>query len=138
MLGVPQRHEQRILETESQDVLGGFLGQEMVDTEQLILLEDFSSHSHQLFSRGQIVPERLLDQQPGGRPAVLAAAIQPLLAHMPDHRGINLRRNRQVVEAVHADAFFGLDIVQGLQQCGIGRTIVGVHLHQPGVVVHCL
>src|SRR4029077_2499899 len=65
VLAVPQGLEHLVREPEVHDVLHRLLAQEMVDPEDLVLTEDREQVVIELASRGQVVPERLLDHYPG-------------------------------------------------------------------------
>ena len=66
-VAVPNRLEQGVGEPERHEVLDGLLAEVVVDPEDLRLLEDLEHPLVQLAGRGQVVPERLLDHDPGPR-----------------------------------------------------------------------
>ena len=70
-LAVPDRLEDAVGEPEHQHVLDGLLAEVVVDAEDLLLVEEAADLLVQLAGRGEVVAERLLDDEP--RPALSAA-----------------------------------------------------------------
>jgi hypothetical protein len=66
-LPVPQRLEQRVGEAQHEQVLDGLLAEEVVDPEHPVLGVVLRDAFVQRFRGGQVVPERLLDDQPRAR-----------------------------------------------------------------------
>ena len=64
-VAVPDGFEQRICEPQRHQVLDGLLAQVMVDSEDLGFIELLQDLGIELARRGQVVPERLLDHDPG-------------------------------------------------------------------------
>ena len=62
---VPDRFEQAVGEPKREDVLDGLLAEEVVDAEDLGLVESGVEALVERAGRGQVVPEWLLDDQPG-------------------------------------------------------------------------
>src|SRR5438045_7773621 len=63
-LPVPDRLEDAVREPQRQHVLDGLLAEVVVDTEDLVLFEVLLDRRVQLARRREVVPERLLDDQP--------------------------------------------------------------------------
>ena len=93
-LAVPDRLEDPVREPQRQHVLDGLLAEVVVDPEDLPLGEVLRDERVQLAGGGEVVPERLLDDQP-----VPAAARRHPGDH-PDERLERPRRHGEVVEAV--------------------------------------
>src|SRR6266516_528122 len=72
-LAIPDRLEDPVRESQSEHVLHGLLAQVVIDAEDLSFVEVLLDHLLELTSRGEVVAERLLDDQP--RPALGRATL---------------------------------------------------------------
>src|SRR6266540_4236505 len=97
-LTVPDRLEDPVREAQGQHVLDRFLAEVVVDPEDLVLFEVLLDRAVELACRGEIVAERLLDDEP--RPAFGAAPLAERLDNRPEHD----RRDCEVVDTVAARA----------------------------------
>jgi hypothetical protein len=64
VVGVPDRLEQRVGEAQRQQVLDRLLAQVVVDPEDVLRAEDAVDQGVELLGRGEVVPERLLHDDP--------------------------------------------------------------------------
>jgi hypothetical protein len=64
VVAVPHRLEQGVGESQRHQVLDGLLAQVVIDAEDLVLLEDLQQLRVQRPGRGQVIAERLLDDDP--------------------------------------------------------------------------
>ena len=69
-LAVPDRLEDAVREPQREHVLDRLLAEVVVDAEDLALLEVLLQLRVQLARRGEVVAERLLDDQPRSSPSV--------------------------------------------------------------------
>ena len=65
---VPERRENRVRESEDEDVLRGFFAQKMIDAVGLLFGERVADDSVELARRGEIGAERFLDDYAGPAP----------------------------------------------------------------------
>ena len=105
-LAVPDRLEDAVREPQREHVLDRFLAEVVVDPEDLFLGEVLADQGGQLAGGGEVVAERLLDDQ--AHPASGFAA----LTELSDDRRHRLRRDGEVVDAVPARAALLVDLVQ--------------------------
>lgn len=76
-VAIPHRLEQAVGETERENVLHGFLAQEMIDAEHLIFVQHLGNRGIEMLGAGQIVAEGFFHDYPApafafvlpGRPA---------------------------------------------------------------------
>ena len=97
MLAVPDRLEESVREAQVHDVLHRLLAQEVVDPEEALLGEDRGQPLVQLTRRGEVGPERLLDDEPARVPD--EARRRELLGDLVEHR----RRRREVEDGKRRD-----------------------------------
>ena len=81
---VPERLENRVGETQDQNVLRGFLAEKVIDPVGLIFGEGTLHDAIQLPRRGEIGPERFLHND--ARPASFACLVQPGLLQVFEDR----------------------------------------------------
>src|SRR5438477_668426 len=93
-LPVPDRLEHAVREAQREHVLHRLLAEIVVDPEDLALVEVLPEHLVELLRGGEVVTERLLDDQ--ARPAGRAPALAERLDDLRERR----RRNGEVVDAV--------------------------------------
>ena len=91
MLAVPDRLEHPVREAQREDVLHGFLAEEVVDPEDLRLVEDAVDDRVERASRGKVGAERLFQDDP-------PVACQTARAQRPGDAGDGGRRHREVVQ----------------------------------------
>ena len=94
----------------------------MVDAEDLGLVELLGDEPVQLASRGEVVAERLLDDQ--AVPPVLGAALADLLDERPDCG----RRDGEVVDAVAAGAHVLVQIGERFRDLVPAGVVAEVHV----------
>jgi len=121
---VPDRVEQLIGEAQRQDVLHCLLAQVVVDAKDRILGKDAVDHFVEIAGTVQVVPERLLDDNPA--PAVVVSSGQPRLVQLLADRRKTLGRNGEVERVIATDAPLGVELVQDLGQP-----------QERGVIVEC-
>ena len=106
---VPERLEDAVAEAEHQDVLRRLLAEVVVDPEDLALAEGGADGLVQRAGRGEVVAERLLDDEPRPGARRVDGVDEPRLAEArgggADARG----RDREVVEPVPREAALGLE-----------------------------
>ena len=109
VLVVPQRLEERVGEAEDEDVLHRVLAEVVVDAVELVLAPVLVQRVVERHRGGQVVAERLLDDEPAEAAVLL---VQPGLADVAGEFGVELRRDREVVEPpAAAGALVGLEPV---------------------------
>ena len=122
-LSVPDRLEDAVREPQREHVLDRFLAEVVVDAEDLLLGEVLADQGGQLARGGEVVAERLLDDQ--ARPAFGLATLADLL---DDHRH-RLRRDCEVVDAVAARAALGVELVHALQELVVLAAVREIDRH---------
>ena len=107
-MGVPQRLEQLVGRAQRQDVLNRLLAQVVVDPEHVVGGEDLVDQRVELAAGGEVVAERLLDDDPAPAAAdrVVGHAGAP---HLPEYQGKHRRRDGQVERRVAGDAMTVLE-----------------------------
>ena len=80
---LPQRLEHRVREAHRHDVLDGFLAQVVVDTEDVLLVEDLRDDVGELLRGLKVVSERLLDDDatPFAALTLVEACVGQVLGH---------------------------------------------------------
>ena len=104
-LAVPDRLEDPVREAEREHVLDRLLAEVVVDPEDLVLAEVLEQRGRQLLCRGEVVAERLLDDEP--RPAAVVAT----LAERLDDGGKGRRRHGEVEDAVAAELLLLVELL---------------------------
>lgn len=89
---VPKRLENTVGEAERQNILRGFLAQEVVDTVNLVLLEHRGIDTVQLARRVQIIAERLLHDD------ARMGTVQSRSLQVQRNHAVQRRRSGQVVQ----------------------------------------
>ena len=64
-VGVPESFEDHIGETQGEQVLDGFLAEEMIDTVGLVFGEDSADLFDDFACRGEVVPDRFFQHHAG-------------------------------------------------------------------------
>ena len=126
VIPVPQGLEDAIGPAEDEDVLDGLLPEVVVDPVDLILAPRRCHHLVERPRRGQIAPERLLDDDAHPALAALRRAVQPRLAEPRDQVRVERRGRRHVEEPVAARAALALDVAHVGVQAGVDRGVGGV------------
>ena len=121
VLARPERLEDAVREAERQHVLHGLLAEVVVDPEDLVLAEVAEELLVQPPRRGEVEPERLLDDH--ARPALGPAA----LADLPHERRDRVRRHGEVVEAVAIGAVLAVDLRELLGGMLLGALVGELH-----------
>ena len=117
---VPDRLEQRVGEAQRQQVLDRLLAQVVVDAEDVPGGEDVVDQVVELLGRRQVVPERLLDDDPA--PAARLAVVGHAGAlHLLEHGREGGRRDRQVERRVALRAVRAVELAQR-----VGERVEGV------------
>ncbi len=98
IIGVPQRLEQLVRETQRQNVLHRLLPQIMINPEHRVRREHRLHNVIQRPRRFQIMPERLLNHHP--TPLLPISLRQPMLGQLPANLLKRLRRNRQIKRVI--------------------------------------
>ena len=112
---VPDRLEDAVAEAEDEDVADGLLAQVVVDAIDLRLVEDPQHVTVQGARAGEVVAERLLDDD--ARPATAALlAVEADLAEVLDDARVGRGRRGQVEEPVAARAALGVDAVEAVDE----------------------
>ena len=99
VLGTPDRFQEPVGEAEVDQVLDGFLAQEVVDAKDARLVEDTMQRVVEPPRPGQVAPEGFLHDDPRAVGTVR-------LAEQPDDGAEQRRRDRQVVEGMRRGAEF--------------------------------
>ena len=100
---VPERLEDAVAEPEDQQVADGLLAQVVVDAVDLRLAEDLADLAVEPLRRVEVVPERLLDDDPAPA-AVVLLVVEPDPAELGDDLGELRRLGGEVEQAVAARA----------------------------------
>ena len=116
-LAVPDRLEDAVREPQRHQVLDGLLAEVVVDPEDLVLGEPPLHGRTQLARRGEVVAERLLDDDAGP-----ALALAPL-ADLAHHHRERLRRHGEVVEPVAAGPARLVELVQHLSHAVLAAVV---------------
>jgi hypothetical protein len=111
---VPDRLDDRVGESERQDVLNGVLSEVVIDSVNLLLVQDTLDRRAEVAGAGQIAAERLLDDNPGPACGAAAAPCKSVPVKILDDGREEARGRRQIEEPVARAA------------------VVRVHLAQPG------
>ncbi len=123
-LPVPDRLEDPVRKAQSQQVLHGLLAEVVVDPEDLVLGEVLADQRRQLFCGGEVVSERLLDDEP----------VPPLPGgdrrHHRDERLECAGRNREVVQPVAGRPANGLGLGKCIREPRGGTLVGGRVEHQ--------
>jgi hypothetical protein len=109
LVAVPDGLKERVGEAEIEDVHDRFLGEEVIDAEDRVLRKNGPRDAVELARRGEVAPERLLDDD-------ARVLRQPRGAEAFDDRGKERRWNREVVHGPPGGAERRL-------QCGERRRI---------------
>ena len=129
VVAVPQRLVHLVGEAERQEVLDGLLAEVVVDAEHVVGREDALDDRVALARGPEVGAERLLDDDPAPRVALLlgeAGQLQ-LLGHDREH----LRRDGEVERVVAHGAAFGVELVDGLLELAERRRVVEGPLDEP-------
>ncbi len=127
VLLVPERLEHLVGEAEGQDVLHGFLAEVMIDAVNLALVPVVQQFLVQLLGRGQVVAERLLDDDALPAGPFLEAGLVELERDQAEER----RGHGHVEERVAAGLVLGVEAADQFVQPGKGRGVVEL----PGGVI---
>src|SRR5215207_9912337 len=109
MVAVPQRLEHRVGEAEDEQVLHRLLAEVVVDAVDLLLVEPAVHERVELARRGEVAPERLLDDE--ARPALARRLVEPRLPERRDDRRKRGRRQREIEHAAADEAVLLLDLL---------------------------
>jgi hypothetical protein len=124
VLPVPDRVEEAVGEAEGEDVLDRLFPEVVVDPVDLALREHRRHLGDQFLGAAEIMADRLLDHQPVpalGRLLVVGLSLQHAGGRKPaDDRREEVRRGRQVKEAVAQRATFAVDRPQPFAKGGEG------------------
>ena len=112
---IPERLEDAVAEAEDQQVPDGLLAQVVVDAIDLRLAEDLADLAVQALGRVEVVPERLLDDDPAPA-AVVPLVIEPDPAQLGDDVGELRRLRREVEDPVAARPVLLVDRVEARAQ----------------------
>ncbi|OPZ56714.1 MAG: hypothetical protein BWY91_00131 [bacterium ADurb.BinA028] len=126
---VPDRVEQLVGEAQRQDVLDRLLAEVVVDPEHRVGREDRLDDGVELPRRGQVVPERLLDDDPPPRPTVRARQARPV--QLAAYLGEEARRDGEVEGEVAPRATGPLEVVDGRSEGVEGTVVVEGARHEP-------
>ena len=118
-LPVPDRLEDPVREAQRQQVLDGLLAEVVVDAEDLALGEVLADQRGQLLRRGEVVAERLLDDQPR------SSRSDGTVADHRDERLEGARRDGEVVEAVSRRAALALELGEASRRARPRGGVVG-------------
>ena len=99
---VPERLENRVGKPQHQDVLRGFLAEEMIDPVGLLFGEGIAHDAIELARRGEIGAERFFDDD--ARPASFAGLVQARGFQVLEDRLELVGRDREIKETVAARA----------------------------------
>lgn len=128
IMGVPDRIEQLVRETQCQDVLDCFLAEIVVDAEHRILGEHLTDDGVEVAGTLLVVPERLLDHH--AAPRTVLRFGESGSGQLPaDHRERG-RRNRQVERVVTARAALTIELFECGRQFREGVVVVERTLHE--------
>ena len=111
---VPDRLEDRVRETEHQNVLSGFFPEEMIDPVSLVLGKRRSHDCVQLPRRREIGAERFLHDH--SRPAAVARFVQSRVLQIFQDRFELIRRDREIKQSVPARAPLLVDFLKSFRQ----------------------
>ena len=111
---IPERFENRVRKSQDQDVLRGFFAEKMIDPIGLFFGEGVVDDAVQFLRRGEIRPERFLDDH--ARPAAFLRFVQPRCLQMFQDRLELLRRDREIKKPVAARAAFLVDFIEAFRQ----------------------
>src|SRR5262249_30485469 len=122
-LSVPDRLEDRIRETEDENVLYRLFAEVVIDAIRLVLGGHAQEQRVQVLRRLEAAPERLLDDDAGPWPLVRRprARRQSALRQIGDDRLEHARRNREVEEPV---ALVGRTALLELNQTLADRRVI--------------
>ncbi len=123
VLAVPHRLEDAVGEAEDEEVLDGLLAEVVVDAEDLRLFEVPENLLVQLARALKTRPEGLLDDD--AHPALVLLR-QPGLAQLLDGLGVELRRDREVEEAVAPGAVLRVNSFEPLAEFGVALRVLDV------------
>ncbi len=129
VVGVPDRFEHLVREPQRQEVLDGLLAQVVVDAEHGVLVEHLGDDGVQLARAGQVVTERLLDDD--ATPRALLRRRQPVLLELAHHGGERAGRDRQVERVVAAGTALGVQRLDRVAQRLERVVVVERALHEP-------
>src|SRR5207247_1543227 len=115
-----------LFRSEDQHVLDGLLAEVVIDPVDLVLGEGRRHHLVQRARRGEIAPERLLDDDAHPAAAALGRPVQPRLAQAANEGRVERGRSRAVEEPVAAGASLLLDLAQVVAQARIQIGVGGV------------
>ena len=129
VVGVPDGLEQRVREAQRQQVLHRLLAQIVIDPEDGPAGEDLPEHAVELLSTGEVVAERLLDDDASPAAAVLGR--QAGAFELLHDEGEEPRRDREVEGGVAAGSLLIAEIRDRCRE-GVERSIIGeVTGHEP-------
>ena len=100
---VPERLENRVGESQDEDVLRGFFAEEMVDAIGLLLVKELRNDAIEFARRGEIGAERFFDYD--ARPASFAGLVQAGGFQILEDRFELVRPGRQIKKTIAARAW---------------------------------
>src|SRR3984885_15728526 len=124
IVAVPDRLKDSVRKAKDQDVLHRLFAKVMVDAEDLVLIKYLVHIIIQLSGRFQIVPERLLDDDPC---MALLGMRHALRAKPVDDVGKILRSHGKVKQPVALRSTFFVDLFEESLQVSVATVIVKVH-----------
>ena len=122
---VPEGLEDAVTEAEDQQVADRLLAEVVVDAIDLRLAEDLANLAVEPLGRVQVVPERLLDDDPSPA-ALVMLVVEPDAPELANDRGELRRLGGEVEEMVAAGPVLFVEVVEALGQRLEGGRIVEV------------
>jgi hypothetical protein len=124
-LAIPDRLEDAVGEAQGEQVLDRLLAQVVVDAEDLALDEVVGDLGVELLGAGEVMAERLLDDEP-----CPARQLVPVPADVLDQRADRRGRHGEVVNAIAAEAALRVKLAERPPQLirAAGRARVGGHV----------
>jgi len=131
VVAVPDGFVQLVRETQREDVLHGLFAEVVVDTEDRVGGERALHHLVQLPRRGEVVAERLLDDDTTPpRGLLVSFADEAGGLELRGDQGERLRRDREVVRVVTHRAPLDVELVDGLAKTSERLGIIELALDE--------
>ncbi len=121
---IPDRLEDAVAESKYQNVLDGFFAQIVIDTIDLILVQDLLQCLVKLAGRIEIAAEGFFDHEPP--PAVVLLSSQPDRSELFHDRSKIIRRSGQVEEVIALGISFSVDFAQIFFQSEICLVVIEI------------